>query len=77
MMEGLILSFFVGLLTGPFSWGIIWFLMFVTVWEICLCMLTSASKTLGSFFCWELESRIAINVAAFLGWILGRYLLLG
>jgi len=68
----LVFSFALGLLFGPMSWGIIYYVIFIIIYEIIVFYVTSGLEPF-----WRLISRISINSAALIGWMLGRWLVLG
>ena len=65
------LGFVLGLLFGGFSSGLIWFIIYVILFEIYIYYITRELDTE-----WKLLSRIGINCATLIGWILGRWLVL-
>jgi hypothetical protein len=58
-----ILSFAVGVLLSPWSWGLIFYILFLVVYEIVYYFFTDN---------WDEYSRMAVIVYAILGWIIGR-----
>lgn len=71
-LNQLVFSFAIGLLFGPMSWGIIYYVIFIIIYEIIIFYITSGLPPT-----WRLLSRVSINAAALIGWVLGRWLVLG
>lgn len=67
----MIVGFALGLLFGPFSKGIAYFLLFLLIYEIVLFYYTQDMTPK-----WRMEARIAIGVGSLLGWMIGRWLIL-
>jgi hypothetical protein len=64
-------QFFVGLVTGfvtaPYSWGILWVIIFLILWEILF-----AAHTKMSPKWWSPVGRAVIVLGYIFGWIMGR-----
>lgn len=71
-LNQIIYAFVYGLLFGGFSWGIVWLIVFIIIYEIFIFYVTDGLEPH-----WRLLARVGINAALFLGWILGRWLILG
>lgn len=67
-----IISFMIGLFFGPLSSGILYFIITLIIWE---CLIIWSTKRLQPNY--RLETRIVLNVAGIIGWILSRWLYLG
>jgi hypothetical protein len=67
----IVFSFALGLISGPLSRGISFFFLFVCIYEIALWRITE-----GLPIYWQMRTRVVVNLASFLGWIVGRYLIL-
>jgi hypothetical protein len=70
-LSQMIAGFALGLIFGPFSKGIAYFLLFILVYEIALFYYTQDVTP-----SWRMEARFAISVGSLLGWIIGRWLIL-
>jgi len=64
------ISFVLGLLFGPLSYGMSYNILFIFFYEIGLFYLT---KNFPGVY--KLETRIICNISALVGWVLGRCLL--
>jgi hypothetical protein len=62
-------AFLIGVLTSPWSWGIVFFLLFLLAMEL----LTLYQLGINSPF-WRIEVRLAVIVASVLGFLFGRAL---
>jgi hypothetical protein len=65
----IIFSLLFGFILAPFSWNIYSYIIFVIFFEIILFWLTD-----GLMPYWKMRTRILVNVAALIGWIIGRLL---
>ncbi len=71
-LNQIVFSFAIGLLFGPISWGLAYFIAFIIIYEIIVFYITSGLSPK-----WRFLARLGINAAAILGWIIGRWLVLG
>ncbi len=67
----IVISFAYGLIFGSFSYGLIWLIVFIIVYEVYVFYVTKDVPER-----WRFLARVGINAAALLGWILGRWLIL-
>jgi len=65
----IIIAFTYGLLFGSLSWGLLWFIIFVVIYECFLFYVTD-----GLNYKWI--TRIVVNLFLIFGWVLGRWLIL-
>lgn len=65
----ILFSFALSMVLAPWSWGIIFFFIFLVVWEIGMYLGTRGKPPF-----WFLEVRLAIVAASVLGWLVGREL---
>jgi hypothetical protein len=65
--------FSLGVLFGPISLGILWFLLSIIVYEI-ICWFFMGSCEIVK---WSLPQRLALELIALIGWILGRLVYTG
>ena len=63
------MSFFGGILFAGFSWGFIYFLLFLFAWEIGYWIYTGYNDAL-----WDCTTRVGLVLAALWGFIMGRTL---
>lgn len=61
-----LIGFMTGLLFSGISWGIIYAILFLIIWEIIYFAYLSANSKM-----WSLEDRVVVILAAFLGYIIG------
>jgi hypothetical protein len=61
-----VLSFSFGVLFSPISWGIVFFLSFIIVWEVMAFFLYGDS--------WDAVTRAGVVLCTIFGWIVGRTL---
>jgi hypothetical protein len=65
----LVSAFVLGLVFSPFSFGVIYFVAFIIVYEIAYAYFSRLERPY-----WRLEGRIGIEAAAIAGFIIGRIL---
>jgi hypothetical protein len=65
----LISSFCLGVLFSPWSWGLVYYIAFLLIYEI-----LSAYYTWCQLPYWRLSTRLGVIAASLLGFILGRIL---
>lgn len=65
----LILAFTLGILLSPWSYGLLYFLLFLIAYEIVLVYMTEAQVPY-----WRIETRLGVIAASILGFIIGRVL---
>lgn len=63
-----IVGFAVGLIFGPFSFGLIYLLGFIILYEIIYYVVARNQC------CWSFPGRVAVEFATILGWLVGRSL---
>jgi hypothetical protein len=63
----LIIAFLTGLIFSPWSYGWLFFIIFLLVWEILYAISTECHPNQ-----WILKERILIIVVSILGWMIGR-----
>lgn len=61
----------IGILLSPYSAGIIWFLIFIILYEALYYYYTGGTSTL-----WQSETRIGVIFGSIFGWLLGRQFVL-
>ena len=69
LLYQLVVSATAGIIFSPWSYGLVYYIIFIIVWEILygLCHYYSSNE-------WSPFERLGIIFAGFLGWIVGRYL---
>ena len=60
--------FAVGVLFGPISNGILWFLLSAIVYEVIFWYFVGSCKVVP----WSCHQRIALELVSLVGWIIGR-----
>lgn len=68
----IVISFAYGLLFGSLSWGLLWLIIFFIFYEL---FFYYVSEGIDPY--WRWLGRLGIIASAFLGWIIGRWLVLG
>ncbi len=68
----LIYGFVMGLILGPLAGNIVFVLLTVVIIEVYTFWSTATLPQP-----WRFEARVAINLFALIGWVLGRWLILG
>lgn len=63
----IIAAFVFGAIFGPWSWGIIFLLIYFIIYEILFYLFTHGDPNY-----WQIETRLAVFCAYFLGWIVIR-----
>ena len=71
LIQQLIYAFFIGLISGPISLGVKYFITFIIIFEIIIFYYTQDLEA-G----YRSETRIYVNVAAVLGYFISRYIFL-
>ena len=66
-MIPILLSFLTGLLFSSISWGIVYVILFLVIWEVIYFGYLDANNRP-----WIMDDRLLIILAAFLGFIAGR-----
>jgi hypothetical protein len=67
-----ITAFTFGLAFGAVSFGLLWLLIFLVIYEFLWILLTRAQYPY-----WRLYVRILVNILSIIGWCLGRWIYLG
>lgn len=67
-MAVVLISFMTGLLFSAVSWGLIYVLLFLIIWEILYYGYLNANDR-----AWGFDHRITVIMAALLGFLLGRF----
>lgn len=67
----LIGSLCLGILFGPYSWGLFYLLLFIIIYELIIFILTKGNPKY-----WNHEVRAGIIMASIFGWLIGRELTL-
>lgn len=68
----IVTAFAGGLVFGPYSLGIEWFAAYCIAYEV---MLIYATRMVSPW--WKLTTRVVVNCASLLGWVIGRWLICG
>ena len=71
-LNQIVIAFVWGLLFGSISWGLIWLIVFLIIYEIFIFYVTE-----GLAPYWGFLVRVAVIAATLIGWVLGRWLIIG
>ena len=66
------LGFFIGVVFGPISMGLVYFIISIIVYEAVVFWATKKLKK-----CYRLDARIIINIGSLIGWLVSRKLFNG
>lgn len=66
-----ITSFTFGLAFGAVSFGLMWYFLFIMVYELFYAILTG-----GIYPFWSFRARVSVNLLGIIGWALGRWIYL-
>lgn len=65
----ILFNFLIGVILGPTSFGLLYYLMFLLVYEIIVSVLTNGGK---KYLIGQVDRRLFYIAAGFFGWIVGR-----
>lgn len=70
-MFQLITSFTLGVVFGAISLGLMWYFLFIIVYELGYAILTW-----GVYPFWSFRTRVTVNLLGVIGWVIGRWVYL-
>lgn len=63
----IVAAFTLGIIFSPWSWGLLYFLLFIIGYELVAIYMTAAEEPY-----WRFETRIGVIAASILGFVIGR-----